>query len=175
MKRTVARLLCLLMCFMAPLAPVSALAEAEQAAPANVIELMKTYTRLDLSPYEGKAIFLNFFTEWCYYCMQEMPDIKTMYETYDPEELQIVLVHVWDGEDASNTESVKKAHGLEELTFFEDKDGMVASLVGLQGYPASLYVNKDGTLAAGYNYALSLEQLCAPLDAMGVARRADAQ
>ena len=41
--------------------------------------------------------------------------------------------------------------------------------------PACRYVNKDGTLAAGYNYALSLEQLCAPLDAMGVARRADAQ
>ncbi len=174
MKRTAARILCLLMCAMALLAPVSALAAEEQSAP-NVIELMKTYTQLDLTPYEGKAIYLNFFTEWCYYCMQEMPDIKTMYETYDPEELQIVLVHVWDGEDASNTESVKKAHGLEELTFFEDKDGMVASLVGLQGYPASLYVNKDGTLAAGYNYALSLEQLCAPLDAMGVARRADAQ
>lgn len=174
MKRTAACFFCLLMCLTALLAPVSVVAETEQSAP-NVIELMKTYTQLDLTPYEGKAIFLNFFTEWCYYCMQEMPDIKTMYETYDPDELQIVLVHVWDGENESNTESVKKNHGLDELTFFEDEDLLVSRLVGLQGYPASLFVNKDGTLAAGANYALSWEQLSAQLDGMGVARKADAQ
>ena len=58
----------------APLAP------AEEAP--NVTDLLNSYTELDLTPYRGKAVFLNFFTEWCYYCMQEMPDIKTMYETY---------------------------------------------------------------------------------------------
>ena len=58
----------------APLAP------AEEAP--NVTELMNSYTELDLSPYLGKTVFINFFTEWCYYCMQEMPDIKALYDTY---------------------------------------------------------------------------------------------
>lgn len=84
----------------APLAP------AEEAP--NVTQLMNSHTSLDLSPYLGKTVFINFFTEWCYYCMQEMPDIKTLYDTYDEDELAIVLVHVWDGENADNTASVKE-------------------------------------------------------------------
>ena len=148
----------------APLAP------AEEAP--NVTELMNSYTELDLSPYLGKTVFINFFTEWCYYCMQEMPDIKALYDTYSEDELAIVLVHVWDGENADNTASVKGKYGMEDMTFFEDEDMMVASLVGLQGYPASLFLNPDGTLEAAANYMLTLEQMTGQLDAMGVARKA---
>ena len=104
--------------------------------------------------------------------MQEMPDIKTLYDTYDEDELAIVLVHVWDGENADNTASVKEKYGMEDMTFFEDEDMLVASLVGLQGYPASLFLNPDGTLAAAANYMLTLEQMTGQLDAMGVARKA---
>lgn len=148
----------------APFAP------AEEAP--NVTELMNSYTELDLSPYLGKTVFINFFTEWCYYCMQEMPDIKALYDTYSEDELAIVLVHVWDGENADNTASVKGKYGMEDMTFFEDEDMMVASLVGLQGYPASLFLNPDGTLEAAANYMLTLEQMTGQLDAMGVARKA---
>ena len=132
----------------APLAP------AEEAP--NVTQLMNSHTSLDLSPY----------------CMQEMPDIKTLYDTYDEDELAIVLVHVWDGENADNTASVKEKYGMEDMTFFEDEDMLVASLVGLQGYPASLFLNPDGTLEAAANYMLTLEQMTGQLDAMGVARKA---
>ena len=148
----------------APLAP------AEEAP--NVTDLLNSYTELDLTPYRGKAVFLNFFTEWCYYCMREMPDIKTLHDTYSEDELAIVLVHVWDGENADNTASVKEKYGLEDLTFFEDEDLMVASLVGLQGYPASLFLNPDGTLAGAANYMLTLDEMTEQLDGMGVARKA---
>ena len=155
---------------------VLALALSACSAPAeeapNVTQLMNSYTSLDLSPYLGKTVFINFFTEWCYYCMQEMPDIKTLYDTYDEDELAIVLVHVWDGENADNTASVKEKYGMEDMTFFEDEDMLVASLVGLQGYPASLFLNPDGTLEAAANYMLTLEQMTGQLDAMGVARKA---
>lgn len=146
---------------------------AQEAAVPNVTELMRQYTSLDLTPYLGKTVYINFFTEWCYYCMQEMPDIKRMYDAYDENELQIVLVHVWDGEDESSTENVKAAYGMEDMTFFEDQDFAAASLVGLQGYPASLFLNPDGTIALGANYMLSWEQMSAQLDEMGVSRKAD--
>lgn len=160
--------LCLMLCALVLLTP-GALA---QSAP-NVTALMRQHTSLDLTPYLGKTVYLNFFTEWCYYCMQEMPDIQRMHETYDEEELEIVLVHVWDGEDESNTENVRETYGLEDVTFFEDQDFAVASMVGLQGYPASLFLNPDGTLASGANYLLTWEQMSAQLDEMGVARKAD--
>lgn len=64
----------------APGPDAASLAEEPIAAASLITE----NTGLDLTPNEGKAIYLNFFTGWCYYCMQEMPDIKTLYETYDP-------------------------------------------------------------------------------------------
>lgn len=159
-------LCCLLALALLALTPAS-LAEEPIAAASLITE----NTGLDLTPYEGKAIYLNFFTGWCYYCMQEMPDIKTLYETYDPDELAIVLVHVWDGEDESESDRVRAEYGLEELTFYEDEDRSLASYVGLQGYPASMFIDSEGLLRGGYNYYLSLEQMTAVLDAMEVPLR----
>lgn len=172
MKRTGWTRLCMLLLSALLLMPLGAQAQSEPTPP-NVTELMQKYTDLDLTPYLGKTVYLNFFTEWCYFCMQEMPDIKQMYDTYDEDALQIVLVHVWDGEDESNTESVKEKYGLEDLTFFEDKDFTAATMVGLQGYPASLFLNPDGTIATGANYLLTWEDMSAQLDAMGVQRKAE--
>ena len=107
--------------------------------------------------------------------MQEMPDVKTLYDTYSEDELAIVLVHVWDGENADNTEAVKKKYGMEEMTFFEDEDMKVTQVVGLQGYPASLFLNPDGTLEAAANFKLTLDQMTGQLDAMGVTRKAEAE
>ncbi len=110
---------------------------------------------LDLSPYEGKAIFMNFFTQWCGYCMQEMPDIKNTFDTYSPDELEIILIHVWNGEGQEASDEVVAKYGLEEMNVFEDTDLAVTQMVGLQGYPASLFIDKEGNLVVGYNYMIT--------------------
>ena len=43
--------------------------------------------------------------------------------------------------------------------------------MGLQGYPASMFIDSEGLLRGGYNYYLSLEQMTAVLDAMEVPLR----
>ena len=160
MKKLLSLTLCLLMLCAATIA------HAEE--PVNARDVITEYTALDLTVYEGKAIYINFLTEWCPYCMLELPDIKTLYETYDPDDLAIVLVHVWDGEDETNTQSIIEEYGLEEMTFYEDMDRSLAAFVGLQGYPASLFIDKDGVLNGAYNYYLSYEQMQAEMEAMGV-------
>ena len=107
--------------------------------------------------------------------MEEMPDIKAVYDAYSEDDLQIVLVHVWDGEDASHSETVRKTYGLENLTFFEDEDMSLSAFVGLQGYPASLFVAKDGTLAAAMNYMLTYEAMEKQLEALQVEKKAVAE
>ena len=104
-----------------------------------------------------------------------MPDLKAAAEMYDPETFQLVFVHPWDGEDASNTESVKARFGMEEMVFVEDEDGAIASLVGVPGYPTSLFIDAEGTLVAAAPFMLTLDQLTYQLDQMGVQRKADAQ
>ncbi len=38
-----------------------------------------------LSDYKGKTVFLNFWATWCPPCRAEMPDIQKLYEEYDTE------------------------------------------------------------------------------------------
>ena len=136
----------------------------------NFMDAVSEYTRLDLRPYRGKAVFLNFFTEWCPYCMIEMPDIKTIFDTYSSDDLQIVLVHVWDGEDATHSESIRKRFGLEDMTFFEDEDKALTYGLQLQGYPASIFLDQNGDVFSYQPGMLTLEQMTDIVDRLGVGK-----
>lgn len=153
----------------APADATAAMPESTQA-PDGVAEISQ-FTKLDLEPYRGKAIYLNFLTEWCPYCMQELPDIKRIFDEYSPDELQIILVHVWDGEDASATARITKDYGLQDMTFFEDEDRMLSAYIGLQGYPASVFIGKDGVPFGGFNSATNYEQLVKYMEALGVSKK----
>lgn len=168
MKKIIRPALCLLLCLLLPLGAFAG--EAEEPASINVVDIFNQYTELDLSPYLGKTVLVNFFTEWCTYCMQEMPDMKKVNDLYDPETFQMVLVHVWDGENETNTESVKEKFGMHHMTFFEDQDMMVAGVAGVPGFPATLILNPDGTLATGHSGMLTYDVLTQVLDDLGCVR-----
>ena len=170
MKKKVFRMLSLLLCLLLPLTACAETAEPQETEPLNVIDFFNQYTQLDLTPHRGKTILINFFTEWCTYCMQEMPDMKEVNDLYDSESFHMVLVHVWDGEDESNTESVKERFGMQHMNFFEDTDRMAASAAGVPGYPATLIVGPDGTLIGAQSGMLTLDVLTEFLDSMGVER-----
>ena len=165
-KRIFSLLLCLMMLF-------AFSASAQEVRP-NVTDLMFTYTDLDLNPYKGKTVLLNFFTEWCYYCMKEMPDLKAVHDLYDEDKFEVVLVHVWDGEDETNTHNVQEKYGMQDMVFFEDTDRMVANVAGLRGYPATIIAEPDGTLAFAVNSMVTLDALTEVLDGMGVPRAQEA-
>lgn len=169
-KRSFALFLCMMML------AVPFFASAEEAAEVpNVTELLKEYTKLDLTPYLGKTVLLNFFTEWCPYCMQEMPDIKAIHELYDDEAFEVVFVHPWQNEDAQNTENVKAKYGLEDMIFFEDEDNLVTYILGVPGFPTSVFLHPDGTIAAAAPFKITLDDLTMQLDQMGVPREAEAE
>lgn len=162
MKKVFLLLLALTLCFLPA-------AQAQQQP--SLTELLKQYTSLDLTPYLGKTVLVNFFTEWCGFCMQEMPDLKTVHELYDEEAFEMVLVHVWAGEDERNTQNVIERFGMQEMIFFEDTDCSVAALMGLPGYPTTLFITPEGEVEDAYAYMLSLEALTTQLDGMGVPRK----
>lgn len=166
-KKMIRRILSLALAAMLLAAVPTALAQ-EQRRKINLLEYFQG-SELDLSPYRGKALFLNFFTEWCPYCMEEMDAIKQVFDTYSQDELQIILVHAWSGEDASNTENVKARYGMEEMTFFEDEAMSISGLVGLQGFPTSVFADKDGYVTQ-VSYAMSYDQMAEVVEGLGVAK-----
>lgn len=162
MKRLITLLLALC-CLLAPLS----MSLAQEEKPVDAYEYFKD-TKLDLEPYRGKAILLNFFTKWCRYCMQEMPEFKKVYESFNPDELQIILVHVWDGETEKETAEVAEAFGLQDMTFFEDEDLSLVSLANAPGYPHSVFIDKDGSLLGYISGATNYDSLVKVFADMGI-------
>lgn len=47
-----------------------------------------------LSDYQGKTVFLNFWATWCGPCKMEMPDIQALYEDWDENAGELVVLGV---------------------------------------------------------------------------------
>jgi len=171
MHKTLKRILSILFAFMLLPATVLASDTAEDESESFYVLDYFEGTALDLTQYEGKAIYLNFFEEWCQYCMEEMPDIKDIYDLYDPDSLVMILVHPWNGEDADNTASVVSTYGLEGLTTVEDEDMAISNLVGVPGYPTSVFIDQDGYLFYSVASILDYDTFTTVFDAMGVPKR----
>lgn len=175
MNKTVKRLVAMLLALL--LVPLAALAQSEPAATnadgkPYVLNAFEG-TTLDLTQYAGKAIWLNFFTGWCPYCMTEMPSIKQVFDEYDPNEVAIILVHVWDGENADDSKAVIEKYGLQDMTMVEDQDMTLSGLVGLSGYPTSIFIDKQGYLHVGA-YGLEYKAMVQYMEELGVAKRTTA-
>ncbi len=125
-------------------------------------------TQLDLEQYLGKVVIINYFTEWCPYCMEEMPDYKKVLDTYDPEQLVVLLVHPWDGEDESNSASVVETYGLEAATVIEDEDFALTSAIGVPGYPTTVIVDQNGYVSYAVASRIDFDTISSILDMLGV-------
>lgn len=97
---------------------------------------------LKLSDFTGKKVMLNFWAEWCPFCVQEMPDLMKLQKKHE-NDLVIIFINVGDSEDV-----VKK--------FIEDKDFYgtvvldlkkeVADIYGVNNLPTTFAINEKGEM-----------------------------
>lgn len=100
-----------------------------------------------LSDYKGKVVFLNFWAEWCKYCVQEMPDLNRANEKLKKEGNAIILA-VDVREDPQKVKEFIEERNL-TLPVLLDETGKVAAMYGIQSFPTTYIINPDGTLYNG--------------------------
>jgi len=113
---------------------------------------------LVFSELKGKLVLLNFFTTWCTYCKEEMPDLLKLQQKYG-EDLTVILIHVPDGETEEDAKAFVKENGLDSLRMVEDADQFLASYYQLEGYPLSVIIDKEGYLMYYQPGMLTYEQM----------------
>ena len=136
--------------------------EAESEEEEEAAEEVKTIPAIDftlkdqygnthtLSDYKGKTVFLNFWATWCSPCRAEMPDIQKLYEEFQQEEEDIVIL----GVAAPNLGREKSEEGikgfLEENGYtypvVMDTEAEAFQAYGINSFPTTFMIDKDGNV-----------------------------
>lgn len=137
-------------------------AESESEEEEEAAEEVKTIPAIDftlkdqygnthtLSDYKGKTVFLNFWATWCSPCRAEMPDIQKLYEEFQQEEEDIVIL----GVAAPNLGREKSEEGikgfLEENGYtypvLMDTEAEAFQAYGINSFPTTFMIDKDGNV-----------------------------
>ena len=102
-----------------------------------------------LSDFRGKFVLVDFWASWCGPCMDEMPNVKAIYEKYHDRGLEIVGVSM-DNNKANWERAIERAglvwHHVSSLK------GMnrcpVAKLYQVVAIPKLYIIGKDGKIIA---------------------------
>lgn len=113
-----------------------------------------------LSDYKGKTVFLNFWATWCPPCRAEMPDIQKLYEEYDTEgdDALIVLgVASPDIGGEKSEEGVKQFLEENGYTYpvLMDTTGEQFMNYGVFSYPTTFMIDRDGNVFGYVSGSLS--------------------
>lgn len=104
-----------------------------------------------LSDYKGKTVFLNFWATWCPPCKAEMPDIQKIYESYESEgEDALVVLGVASPNIGGEGSEEEIQAFLEENGYtypvLMDTTGEVFTSYGISSYPTTFMIDRDGNV-----------------------------
>lgn len=127
--------------------------ESEQAViPAIDFTLTDQYGNSHtLSDYKGKTVFLNFWATWCSPCQAEMPDIQKIYEEYDTEGEDVLIVLGIAAPGYGNEKSEEEIKDFLEENGYTypvvmDTGGNIFSQYGVYSYPTTFMIDRDGNV-----------------------------
>lgn len=112
---------------------------------------------ITLVDLRGQPVVLNFWATWCAPCRIEMPELQTVYQEYQDEELVILAIN--REEDAERISDF--FYDEMELTFTPllDEDTLVANLFNVFNMPTTYFVDAEGTITAVHRGAMSKAQI----------------
>ena len=114
-----------------------------------------------LSDYQGKTVFLNFWATWCGPCKMEMPDIQALYEEWDENAGDLVVLGVAGP-------GIGREGSAEDITAFLEANGYTYPVVmddtgtlfyqyGISAYPTTFMIDPEGNVFGYVQGAVSRE------------------
>ena len=100
----------------------------------------ETFTLPDL---KGKPVILHFWATWCQPCKTELPFYNKFIEQH-PEIKQVALTP--DGSTKDTIKNFLKTNSYSNVPVMTDDKGSVAKYFGVQSFPSTLFINKEGKL-----------------------------
>ena len=114
-----------------------------------------------LSDYQGQTVFLNFWATWCGPCKMEMPDIQALYENWDENAGDLVVLGVAGPNIGREGSAEDIAAFLEENGYtypvVMDDTGALFYQYGISAYPTTFMIDPEGNVFGYVQGAVSRE------------------
>ncbi len=96
-----------------------------------------------ISDWRGTVVLLNLWATWCAPCKQEMPTLERLAGTLDAGRLAVIALSVDRGSFEAPQAYFTQQH-FRHLTLAHDAGGKALSLLGAEGLPLSVIIDRDG-------------------------------
>ena len=127
----------------------SQLTEARVTAP-NFVGISNWFNSepLSISDLRGKVVLVDFWTYGCYNCVNTLPYVTKLYETYKDKGLVVVGIHTPEfpfERSAGNVQAALKRHGI-TYPVAQDNDSATWNAWRNQYWPAQYIVDQHGNI-----------------------------
>ncbi len=120
-----------------------------------------------LEDYEGKTILLNFWATWCGPCKMEMPDLQALYEDWEENAGDLVVLGVAAPKDPDSLYPVDDKTEEEIAAFLEengydypvlmDATGELFLAYGVNSFPTTFMIDREGNVFGYLSGTMSRE------------------
>jgi thiol-disulfide isomerase/thioredoxin len=125
------------------------LADAGGAAPNFVgIKTWLNSTPLNIADLRGKVVLVDFWTYGCYNCVNTLPHVTRLYDTYKDKGLIVIGVHTPEFAFEKSTDAVQaaiKRHGI-RYPVAQDNEYATWNAYHNQYWPAQYIIDKSGKI-----------------------------
>lgn len=124
--------------------------------PASNFELTDIAGKtINLEDKRGKVILLNFWASWCPPCVQEIPSMNRLAESFDADKFEIVSVNFKEKPETIAA-FLKKVQV--DFPVLIDLDGLVSSRYEIFSFPSSFIIDAQGNLRYSVNAAIEWDE-----------------
>lgn len=107
-------------------------------------EDFKTKKIIKTADYKGKYLLIDFWGTWCKPCIQELPNLKEIYDNTDRTKFEIIGIAV-----NSTSEALNKMMDKNSITWpqiVSDSKNRINDIYGISNYPTTFIVDPTGTI-----------------------------
>ena len=115
--------------------------EVGQSAPACPMRSMAGGDSFNISKFQGKVVYLDFWSSWCSPCAQSLSFLNELQAELKGNGFEVVAVNL--DENSKDAEGFLSAHPV-KLTTVTAPEGQCPEMFGVQAMPSSYLIDRQG-------------------------------